>query len=113
MEQLIKLSEIFLSVERLPWQWTLFLPAQRDWSVDTEGAVLDTGDEDDPNNPIFAQAHGLVSVLSISALQDIVANARHQDPNIRVPRLMQAFEFYLDRDAFINFDIARSAGELP
>ncbi len=74
------------------------------------GAVLDA--EDDSDDPVFAQTHGLVSVLGISVLQDIVANAKQQDPNIGATRLVQAFEFYLDRDAFMNFDVAKSAGEL-
>ena len=105
-EQLVKLSEVLLSAEQLPWQRELFLPADRNWTENSQAAVLDTEDELDPDNPAFAQAHGLVVALGVSEIQDIVSNAKQQDPKADVSRLLCAFRFYFDHDAFIDFDRA-------
>ena len=105
-ERLIKLSDVLLSAEQLEWQRELFLPSDRNWTVYTEGAILDTENEEDPDNPIFAQTHRLIGTLGIAEIQDIISNAKQQDPAADVSRLLQAFLFYYDNDAFIDFDHA-------
>ena len=104
MEQLVTLSEALLSAEQLPWQSNLYLPSHRKWTEDSEAAVLDTENEEEPENPAFAQMHSLMRALSISDVQQIVYNAKQQRPNADTTELVQAFQFYFDRDAFIDFD---------
>ena len=101
-QRLIKLSDILLSAEQLPWQRELFLPSDRNWTLDTEGALLDTEDEEDPANPILAQTYGLIGALGTAEIQDIVSNAKQQNPKADVSRLLQAFLFYFANDAFIR-----------
>lgn len=104
-QQLINLSELLLSAEHLPWQSELFLPTGRVWTEDTKGAVLDTEDVEDPDNPPFAVTYGLSCALGVSEIQDVVNNARQQDPNAGAAKLLQAFQFYHDNDAFIDFHV--------
>ncbi|MBV9849130.1 MAG: hypothetical protein JO250_05515 [Armatimonadetes bacterium] len=103
-EQIMKLSEVLLSAERLLWQLELFLPADRRWTEDTQGALLDTEDEEDPDNPEFAKAHSLVCTLGMSQVQEIISNARQQELNADIGKLLRAFLFYYENDAFIDFD---------
>jgi len=83
----------------------LFLPRGRIWTGDTEGAVLDTEDAENPDDPPFAGTHGLSCALGVSEIQDIVGNAKQQDPDAGMAKLLQAFQFYHDSDAFIDFHV--------
>lgn len=47
---------------------------------------------------------GLEYALGMDAVQDIVANAREQDPNVDLATLLKAFLFYYDHDAFMELD---------
>jgi hypothetical protein len=52
---------------------------------------------------MFAQQHGLRYTLTVSALQDVVVNARGQQATLTVADLIQAFSYYFDHDAFMTW----------
>ncbi|HEX8699013.1 MAG TPA: hypothetical protein VF815_09270 [Myxococcaceae bacterium] len=55
--------------------------------------------------PALAQQHGLRQTLSVQQVMDIVENARAQRPDVGPAELVQAFNFYWERDAFIDFNV--------
>ncbi len=44
-----------------------------------------------------------MQVMPVATLQDIVSNAREQKRSASLMDLFAAFEFYYERDAFIEF----------
>lgn len=62
---------------------------------------------DEPPDPEIAVRNGLGRALQVAQVQDIVDNARQQRPRASDGELVEAFLFYYDRDAFIDF--SRSA----
>ncbi len=103
-QTLFKLSAVLGMTHTFPRGSELFLPPHRPWNGDTTCAVVYVEDEDDPDDVPFAQAHGLSWAFSITDVQDIIENARQQDPNIDTERLVQAVQFYFDHDAFIDLN---------
>ena len=99
-----RLGEVLDTAEALNWQHALYLPLSEAWNEASRCAVLDPTDGEEVDDALlFAKKHGLEYVLGISAVQDIVANARMQIPIIDISDLMKAFLFYYDHDAFIVF----------
>jgi hypothetical protein len=90
------LAEVLQHVDRLPWGYAIYLDPQRPWHADTRCVLLDPNDVDDPDTddaPMFAQQHGLRYTLTVSALQDVVVNARGQQATLTVADLIQAFSY--------------------
>ena len=108
VEIFVQLSEVLLSADTLPSHLELFLPDDRQWSGGTVGALLDPDDDEDPENSIFAKKHRLIPALGVPEIQDVVSNARQQDPDANKETLLQAFLYYFQNDAFIEFSSARS-----
>lgn len=88
----------------------VYLPLAGGWTLETDSAVLISEEvppefEDEPlaGYPAFAIAHDLERVISVASLQEVVANAVGQRPDISDDELFRAFEFYHDKDAFIAF----------
>ena len=104
------LKEILLSIEDhsvLAW---IYLPADKNWKLDSACAVLESEevppeleDEPDAGIPEFAKQNGLIQVLPVSTVQDIVSNAKEQKPDATIGDLLKAFEFYYRHDAFYKF----------
>ncbi len=104
MENLMELRDILNNASSLSWKDSLFLPNDKNWSLDTTCYLFDLDDlEDDEEIPQYAIENNLMYVLSISDIQDIVDNAKQQRPQCSELELFQAFLYYYKNDAFISF----------
>jgi myosin-crossreactive antigen len=76
----------------------------KNWNLNSDCAVLNSDDlETDEEDPKFALENGLIYALGIHDVQDIVINAKEQNLNCTGEDLLQAFLFYYNIDAFIDF----------
>ncbi len=100
-----KLAFILNNAETFLWSDALFLPEDEVWDNNTEGLIWDPDDiEDDEDElPKAAIENKLMYTLSIQSIQLIVQNARMQKQNISEDELLEAFLFYYDNDAYIDF----------
>ena len=105
MSESLFLGGVLAGIEHFPARHGLFLPTDEEWDEHTRCAVLPMSDEDDEAPP-FAAEHGLEYALGVYAVQDVVANARLQVPAPSDRMLVDAFLFYFDNDAFIDFGAA-------
>src|ERR1700722_137531 len=88
------LGEVLRDVDNLDWKYATYLPYSDAWigndgyvrwTASTPCAVLDPqeSESDNPDDaPAFAKERGFYYALGISAVQDIVANARLQKTNV-------------------------------
>ena len=117
LNEIYMLAEVLTSIQEFPWDSDLFLDKNRNWHGKSQCAVIrididevDPEDEDAAHNPEFARQHGLAYALNIADVQDIVSNAKQQDPKnakqqdpkVDEETLVKAFLFYHDNDAFID-----------
>ena len=102
MEELIKFKDVLLNVDKLPWEDSLFLPKDKNWSLDSLGYLFNLDDLDkDEEFPKFTIDNNLIYVLSMADIQDIVDNANQQRQCSELD-LFQAFLYYYNNDAFIT-----------
>jgi len=104
------LKQVLLQIagkSNLAW---VYLPRDKNWNLDSECAVLESEevppeleDEPDAGVPEFAKANGLIQVLPVGSIQEIVENAKAQNPDASIDDLFKAFIFYFRNDAFIRF----------
>lgn len=105
---LTTLGEVLSVADRLPLEADLFMPFDEVWRPGTRCAIEPVDRyADEPAVPEVATRNGLGRALQVAQVQDIVDNARQQRPGASVEELVEAFLFYYDRDAFIDF--SRSA----
>lgn len=104
---LITLRAVLERIEELEDTAWLFLPAKEPWQITSSAAVLqmeevppELEDDSEAGIPELAKTAGLMPVLPISTVQEVVANARSQRPNVDVPLLFDALLHYYDHDAF-------------
>jgi hypothetical protein len=109
-ELMLKLKEVLRTIDTKPENAWLYLPSEGVWTLDSNSAVLESDevppeleDEPDAGVPDFAKRNGLRQVLPVTTVQDIIANARTQRPNATLEEILEAFEFYHDNDACIEF----------
>lgn len=102
--ELTTLGKVLSIADQLPLDADLFLPFDEVWEPNTRCAVerMDRYAEE-PAVPEVATRNGLGRALQIAQVQDIVDNARQQRASASVEELVEAFLFYYDRDAFIDF----------
>jgi hypothetical protein len=101
-----RLAEVLDRIETLPWGHAIYLDTQRPWTEESRVAVLDPNDVEDPDSdddPEFAVRHGLKYALTVSITQDIVDNTKQQKVQPSVVDLLQAFNYYYEHDAFIEW----------
>jgi hypothetical protein len=101
METMTTMSKMLLAPDDYPWNGAVYLPKDRDWSLESPVAVLSPDDSEEDEDPEIAKVNGLVYVLGMSVVQDIVANAKEQKLNATPDDLFEAFMFYCNNDAFI------------
>lgn len=105
VKEMYKLIYVLQNIQDFKWADALFLPENEIWNKDTEGMVLDPDDveNDEDEIPKVAREKKLMYVLSIQIIKSIVMNAYQQKHQIREEELLEAFLYYYDNDAYINF----------
>lgn len=88
------------------FQGWLYLPA-KPWSLSTEGIFIKENRDADPAAPflpaILAPCQ-LKETLDAASMEDIILNAEQQLGRPTLEELFEAFLFYVENDAFIDFD---------
>ena len=82
-----------------------YLP-EKPWSKDTQGIFVkeDRGaDPSDPFPPQILSPCRLVEALDAEGIEDIISNAESQLDSPSIEKLFEAFLFYIENDAFIEF----------
>ena len=98
-----RLSEVIDIIETLPWDQALYLKGTPPWQACSPCAVLDPDEFDAlQNRPLFSDEHELHYALSIQTVQDIVANAKAQKPDVDLAGLIEALNYYYRNDAFMK-----------
>lgn len=85
----------------------LYLPEQP-WTLETQGVfALDDKDVDLDENlvPAIAQESNWQEVLDSDTIEDVVENAKAQVLNPTISQVFEAFIYYVENDAFIDFGI--------
>ena len=101
-----KLAFILENIDKFKWSDALFLPEDEVWNGDTEGMVLDPDNvEDDEKVQEEAKEKMLMYALNIQTIKAIVQNAFQQKSKITTEELVEAYLFYYDNDAYINFEM--------
>ena len=96
------LGQVLSTANKLPTDASLFLPIGDKWTLETKCIIAD-GDLEDAEALVKEMDPAYGYALLISQVQDIAANARLQRSDVSDVHLLQAFLFYYDRDAFIDF----------
>ena len=95
---------VLKNIHKFNWFDALFLPEDEVWDKNTKGMVLDSDDvEEGDDFPKEAQKRKLMYVLGIQEIQAIMQNANQQKQNLSEGELVEAFLFYYDNDAYIDF----------
>jgi hypothetical protein len=99
------MKDVLTNIDKYDWSYALFLPEDEEWELQTTCAVLDPDDveEDADEAPRYAIDNKLVYALSIHDIQGIVENAYGQKSDCNIKDLLEAFLYYFDNDAFIEF----------
>lgn len=106
----MKLEDLLKSVSSLPTRAWLYLPKDGNWGPESDACVFESEEvppeqELDSNAgiPEFARKRGLVQAVPVTVLQDIVSNALLQKPGATNEDLLDAFHYYYQHDAFIEY----------
>ena len=102
-----KLSYVLENIDKFEWSDALFLPEDEKWNLDTEGLICDPNDVENASDevPRAAKEHNLMDALSIQDIQDIVYNAKLQKETGSIDELLEAYLYYYDNDAFIEWKL--------
>ena len=103
--ELITIAEVLRTARHLSEEHALYVVGKGPWSESDPCAVLDPEDSDEPGviPPALAVKHGLRYLLNFDSVQDIVSNAEQQIRNPSMELLLEAFNYYVEYDAFIDF----------
>lgn len=110
MERLTDLRYILKNANELPWNEYLFLPKDKNWSLDSVCSLIDWDElnedelDTDGDTPKFAIDNNLIDVFNMATIQDIVTNAMQQTSSCTDSDLFKAFMYYYKHDAFITFE---------
>jgi len=101
------IREILEKPDDMPEGW-LYLPKDSDqWNLDTKGIVhvddLDLSPEEiEENEP--KEEDGWVEFLNKDIMEEVIFNAGEYKGERTLEELLQAFIFYYDNDAFMEFE---------
>jgi hypothetical protein len=103
--QLMQLGEVLSDVEAIDWTCDLYLPIDEPWTKVTSCAVLEEEEEElSPQSASYIAQNRLKYTLTIQDVKSIVSNAKLQKKEASIDELFQAFLFYFQNDAFIDFE---------
>lgn len=83
----------------------LYLPEQP-WTLETQGVFVVDDKDVDPDEdlvPAIVQENNWQEVLDSDTIEDVVENAKAQVVSPTVSQLFEAFIYYVENDAFIDF----------
>lgn len=102
-----KLGFILENIDKFKWSDALYLPEDEIWNKDTEGMVLDPDnvENDEDEVPKEAKEKNLIYALNIQIIQSIVDNSYQQKSKLSVEELVEAYLYYYDYDAYIDFEM--------
>jgi hypothetical protein len=90
------LKEVLLKANELPWDHDLYLNQGDNISIDSPAIVIN----DDEVESI--ELENMKYIIGISSIQGVVENIRQQVNSPNLNQLFEAFEYYIENDAFIN-----------
>ena len=112
MSTIYKLAYVLCHIDDFKWSDALFLPQNEVWNLQSSCVVLDPDDvlldPDDfyiSNNEMCTHTaeDKFVYSLDIQTIQLICKNAYDQKPNCTVEDLLNAFLYFYDHDAYLEF----------
>jgi len=99
------IREVLENLERMPDSW-FYLPSTN-WTLDTLGAFsLDSRDfapDSTDYLPPEVASEGWVETLDTSMIQDVIDYTDQQLPLATVNDYFEAFKYYFENDAFLEF----------
>ena len=100
--ELLTLNKVLSHPKNFRWNFALYMKDSDAWHEDAICAVLDPEDSEEPGDipPELAKEHGLRYVLDMQSVQSIVSNAAQQVANPPMQTLVEAFNHYVEFDAF-------------
>lgn len=102
--QLLRLGDVLSSAHDFPWNYALYLPSGTNLTADISCLVLDPNiGVEGPDDVPAALQHNLRYSLDMQSVQGIIDNARTQLGKAQLDQLKSALDYYLKRDAFIDF----------
>jgi len=95
------LGALLREIDRHHWEDSLFVEADARLSASTRSQVVKT----DPYTlePLEPVEPALRRLLSVQDVQGIVSNARQQVASATVAQLIEALQYYVFNDAFVDF----------
>lgn len=100
----MQLVDFLRRVSTFRWDYALFVAGARPYGRTTPCGVFDPNDSEDPDeDPAEVKALGLKYALGVQDVRDILENAAEQKSEVSEDELIGALNFYLSRDAFIDF----------
>ena len=72
---------------------------------DTRDLITKDVENESDEVPRAAKEHNLMDALSIQDIQDIVYNAKLQKETVSIDELLEAYLYYYDNDAFIEWKL--------
>lgn len=104
---LISIRKLLLNPQTNPEGWLFLPPESEKWSLDTQGVFSSDSSDYEPGSdnhlPEQIKQEGWIESLDNATIEDIVCNAQEQLGTPGENSLFQAFKFYFDNDAFIQF----------
>ena len=78
---------------------------QTHWQLETKAIICDPDDveSEDDEIPKIAKEMGVPLSIGIQDIQQVIDNARQQVGDCSIEQLFEAFLYYYDNDAFIEF----------
>ena len=104
---LITIRDVLSFPENNPGTWFYLPPDKTIWDLDTMGIFsLDSSDFPPDSNdylPEQAKKDGWIEVLDGASIADVIDNVKDQLDNPSLNQLFDAFLFYDENDAFLDF----------
>ncbi len=103
------LGELLQEINLHPWQSALFVETDVQLAPTNRAQIVRT--DDFTQEPLEPVAPMLSQLLSVQETQDIVSNARQQLAKPTTEQLVEALQYYVLKDAFIEFAKPKRGGE--
>ncbi|MDP3233790.1 MAG: hypothetical protein Q8S33_10795 [Myxococcales bacterium] len=103
------LGELLQEIDQHHWQSSVFVETDVQLAPSNRAQVVRTDRyTGEALEPVAASLHKLLSVADV---RDIVSNARQQLPSATPEQLVEALQYYVLKDAFIEFRKPKHRGQ--